>query len=68
MLDILIFVMWARNGIDLLLQAYRARRGMVICGLLKNDDQKLNANLNRLVNADFSFDVNNVEIEFAVAA
>jgi hypothetical protein len=41
---------------------------MVICGLLKNDDQKLNANLNRLANADFSFEVNTEEVEFAVAA
>ena len=60
--------MWARTGIDLLLQSDRARRGLVICGLLKNDDQKPNANLNRLANVDFSFEVNPNEVEFAVAA
>jgi len=34
---------------------------------LKNDDQKVNANLNRLANTSFAFEVNTPEVEFAMA-
>lgn len=58
--------MWARKGFDLTLQAHRACRGWS-SGLLKKKTKKVNANLNRLVNADFSFEVNASE-EVAVLA
>lgn len=61
--------MWACNGIDPMLWARRACRGMIFLGLLKNEESKLNANsLNRLANTLFSFEVNpQVDVEFAVA-
>ena len=54
------------SGFDLLYQAHRARHGWS-SGHVKRRP-KINANLNRLANVDYAFEVNASEVEFAEAA